>query len=179
VSINQPPPLQADRPLQTLFPFQPAPLHNGRRNLEEARANVAGALRIAESHTRKRSLLSALNLLVRIRDCSSMEANIRASLESSSYVEVGTDGQCSPRHHTHSESSLGLMDSARHVITRIMKPRFVSWAASYDVASTVNQSLCRGGVRVRRGSEHAADAGGADLRASLGSGSRISPVGRG
>eukprot|EP00227_Mantoniella_beaufortii_P006566 CAMPEP_0197614162 /NCGR_PEP_ID=MMETSP1326-20131121/59385_1 /TAXON_ID=1155430 /ORGANISM="Genus nov. species nov., Strain RCC2288" /LENGTH=1180 /DNA_ID=CAMNT_0043183031 /DNA_START=796 /DNA_END=4338 /DNA_ORIENTATION=- len=61
---------------------------NGRRNLSSARDNVAGALRIAESHTRKKSLLSALNLLIRVRDCQSLEAKIRASLESSSYVEA-------------------------------------------------------------------------------------------
>lgn len=61
---------------------------NGRRNLSSARESVAGALRVAESHTRKRSLLSSLNLLIRIRECQTLEANIRASLESSSYVEA-------------------------------------------------------------------------------------------
>jgi hypothetical protein len=61
---------------------------NGRRNLSSARDSVAGALRVAESHTRKRSLLSALNLLVRVRECQTLEAKIRACLESSSYVEA-------------------------------------------------------------------------------------------
>jgi len=34
-----------------------------------------------------------------------------------------------------------LMDSARHVITRILNPRFLSHMAFYDLASTVHQSL--------------------------------------
>ena len=61
---------------------------NGRRNLSSARESVAGALHVAESHARKRSLLSSLNLLVRVRECQTLEAKIRASLESSSYVEA-------------------------------------------------------------------------------------------
>ena len=43
-------------------------------------------------------------------------------------MQVGAHGQ-------------GLMDSARHVIKRILKPRFLSQLASYNVASTVHQSL--------------------------------------
>ena len=61
---------------------------NGRRNLSSARESVAGALHVAESHTRKRSLLSALNFLIRIRECQTLEGKIRANLESSSYVEA-------------------------------------------------------------------------------------------
>jgi hypothetical protein len=61
---------------------------NGRRNLSSASKSVAGALRVAESHTRKRSLLSALSLLIRVRECQTLEAKIRASLESSSYAEA-------------------------------------------------------------------------------------------
>jgi len=33
------------------------------------------------------------------------------------------------------------MNSARHVIKRNLNPRFLSWMASYDVASTIHQSL--------------------------------------
>ena len=33
------------------------------------------------------------------------------------------------------------MDSARHVIKRILNPRFLSLASSYDVASSIHQSL--------------------------------------
>ena len=36
------------------------------------------------------------------------------------------------------------MGSARHVIERIVNPRFLSDMASYDVASTFHQSLIRG-----------------------------------
>ena len=61
---------------------------NGRRNLSSARESVAGALRVAESHSCKRSLLSTLNLLVNIRECQTLEGKIRSSLESSSYVEA-------------------------------------------------------------------------------------------
>ena len=61
---------------------------NGRRNISSAKDSVAGALRVAESHTRKRSLLSTLDLLVRVRECQSLEAEIRASLESCSYVDA-------------------------------------------------------------------------------------------
>jgi len=36
------------------------------------------------------------------------------------------------------------MDSARHVIKCILNPHFLSYMASYDVASTIHQSLIRG-----------------------------------
>jgi len=36
------------------------------------------------------------------------------------------------------------MDSARHIITRILNPRFLNSLASYDVARTVHQSLAGG-----------------------------------
>jgi len=36
------------------------------------------------------------------------------------------------------------MDSARHVITRVMNPRLLGYMASYDVASTIHQSLDAG-----------------------------------
>ena len=35
----------------------------------------------------------------------------------------------------------GLMYSARHVIKRILNPRFLSQMTFYDVASTIHQSL--------------------------------------
>ena len=37
----------------------------------------------------------------------------------------------------------GLMESARHAITRISNPRVLSCMASYDVASTIHESLRR------------------------------------
>ena len=40
-----------------------------------------------------------------------------------------------------------LLDSARHVIQRLVNPRFLSQMASYDVASTIHQSLGPGRVR--------------------------------
>ena len=36
------------------------------------------------------------------------------------------------------------MDSARHVIKRMLNPRFLSYMTCYDVASTMHQSLLRG-----------------------------------
>jgi hypothetical protein len=37
-----------------------------------------------------------------------------------------------------------MMDIARHVIKRIWNPRFLSYMASYDVASTIHQSFVFG-----------------------------------
>ena len=37
------------------------------------------------------------------------------------------------------------MDSARHVIEHMLNPRFLTSTASYDVASTIHQSLINGG----------------------------------
>ena len=41
------------------------------------------------------------------------------------------------------------MDSARHVIKTILNPRFLSQMASYDVASTIHESLQVGQVSYR------------------------------
>jgi len=43
------------------------------------------------------------------------------------------------------------MDNARHVITRIPNPRFMSGTASYDVASTIHQSSPTMGWWIRGG----------------------------
>jgi len=40
-----------------------------------------------------------------------------------------------------------MMDSAHHVIKRILNVRFLSSMASYDVAKTIHQSLTIGGAR--------------------------------
>ena len=61
---------------------------NGRRNLSSASDNVADALRIAESQTRKKSLLSTLNMLVRVQECQGLEAKIKDSLASSSFTKA-------------------------------------------------------------------------------------------
>jgi hypothetical protein len=44
-----------------------------------------------------------------------------------------------------------LMDSARHDIRRILTARFLSYMAFYDVASTIHESLLRGGSDRRCG----------------------------
>ena len=64
---------------------------NGRRNLASAKDSVAGALKVAESHSRKKSLMSALDMLVRVRECQDLEARIRSNLETSSYVDAVCD----------------------------------------------------------------------------------------
>ena len=64
---------------------------NGRRNLASAKDSVAGALKVAESHSRKKSLMSALDMLVRVRECQDLEASIRSNLETSSYVDAVCD----------------------------------------------------------------------------------------
>jgi len=46
------------------------------------------------------------------------------------------------------------MVSARHVIERIVYPCFLSLMASYDVVSTVHQSLGSGGVSGTHQSRH-------------------------
>lgn len=61
---------------------------NGRRNLSSASDNVADALRIAESQTRKKSLLSTLNMLVLVQECQGLEAKIKDSLASSSFTKA-------------------------------------------------------------------------------------------
>ena len=61
---------------------------NGRRNLSFARESVGRAMRVAESHTRKKSLMAALDMLVRVRECQSLEARIRSSLEASCFVDA-------------------------------------------------------------------------------------------
>lgn len=61
---------------------------NGRRNLSSASDNVADALRIAESQTRKKSLISTLNMLVRVQECQGLEAKIKDSLESYSFTKA-------------------------------------------------------------------------------------------
>ena len=38
--------------------------------------------------------------------------------------------------------------SARHVIKRILDPRFLNYTASYDVASTIHESMYDGAVAV-------------------------------
>ena len=43
------------------------------------------------------------------------------------------------------------MDSARHIIKRILNPRFLRQMTSYDVASTIHQSLRGGEDRHRAG----------------------------
>ena len=61
---------------------------NGRRNISFARESVGRAMRVAESHTRKKSLMAALDMLVRVRECQSFEARIRSSLEASCFVDA-------------------------------------------------------------------------------------------
>ena len=61
---------------------------NGRRNISFARESVGRAMRVAESHTRKKSLMAALDMLVRVRECQSLEARIRSSLEASCFVDA-------------------------------------------------------------------------------------------
>jgi hypothetical protein len=39
-------------------------VNNGRRNISFARESVGRAMRVAESHTRKKSLMAALDMLV-------------------------------------------------------------------------------------------------------------------
>ena len=61
---------------------------NGRRNISFARESVGRAMRVAESHTRKKSLMAALDTLVRVRECQSLEARVRSSLEASCFVDA-------------------------------------------------------------------------------------------
>ena len=61
---------------------------NGRRNIASARESVGRAMRVAESHTRKKSLMAALDMLVRVRECQSLLARIRSSLEASCFVDA-------------------------------------------------------------------------------------------
>lgn len=63
-------------------------VNNGRRNISFARESVGRAMRVAESHTRKKSLMAALDMLVRVRECQSLEARIRSSLEASCFVDA-------------------------------------------------------------------------------------------
>ena len=63
-------------------------VNNGRRNISFARESVGRAMRVAESHTRKKSLMAALDMLVRVRECQSLEAQIRSSLEASCFVDA-------------------------------------------------------------------------------------------
>ena len=63
-------------------------VNNGRRNISFARESVGRAMRVAESHTRKKSLMAALDMLVRVRECQSFEARIRSSLEASCFVDA-------------------------------------------------------------------------------------------
>jgi hypothetical protein len=44
-----------------------------------------------------------------------------------------------------------MMDSARHIIKRMLNPRFLNDMASYDVASALDQSLREGGRTVGAG----------------------------
>lgn len=61
---------------------------NGRRNIASARESVGRAMRVAESHTRKKSLMAALDMLVRVRECQSLLARICSSLEASRFVDA-------------------------------------------------------------------------------------------
>lgn len=61
---------------------------NGRRNLTSAKESVSRALHVAESHAQKRSLMASLDMLVRVRECQSLDARIRSNLEASSYVDA-------------------------------------------------------------------------------------------
>jgi len=49
-----------------------------------------------------------------------------------------------------SMASYDVLSTASHVIVRILHPRFLSYMASYDVASIIHQSLVDGVVRVLR-----------------------------